>query len=81
MDYTDEDEYEAPVEAARKFHFVFVFAHLFALFANITMAWRVFFAGMADMLGEHNLHLTSRDKFESEAGAEIERLVKGEVDG
>ena len=81
MDYTEEGEYEAPVETPRKFHFVFVFAHVFALFANMTMAWRVFFAGMADMLGEHNLHLTDRDTFEASAGAEIERMVKGEVDG
>lgn len=81
MDYTDEEEYETPVEAARKFHVVFVFAHAFAFLANVAMAWRVFFAGMADMLGEHNLHLTSRDAFEASAGAEIERMVKGEVDG
>lgn len=81
MEYTEEDDTEPVVDTARKFHFVFVFAHVFALFANFSMAWRVFYAGMADMLGEHNLHLTSRDQFEASAGAEIERMVKGEVDG
>lgn len=81
MDYTDEDEYETQDGVPRKFHFVFVFAHVFALLANIAMAWRVFYAGMSDMLGEHNLHLSSRDQFKAEAGLDIERLVKGEVDG
>lgn len=76
-----DEDFDEPADQARKFHFVFVFAHLFALFANVLMAWRVFFASVADMLGEHNLHVTNRDIFEAEAGAEIEKLVKGEVDG
>lgn len=81
MDYTDEDEYETQDGVPRKFHFVFVFAHVAALFANMAMAWRVFFAGLADMFGEHNLHLSNRDQFQADAGLDIERLVKGEVDG
>lgn len=77
-----EDEYEdESVTEARKFHFVFLFAHLFAFLANIAMAWRVLFACIADVLGEHNHYVGNRDVFEAEAGSEIERLVKGEVDG
>lgn len=78
----DDNEFgEQAEDQARKFHFVFVFAHAFALMANLLMAWRVFFASIADMLGEHNLHVTNKDIFKAEAGAEIEKLVKGEVDG
>lgn len=80
MDYVDEDEAEPTPETARQFHFVFLVAHLFAFLANIAMSWRVFFACMADMFGEHNLHITNKDIFAAEAGAEIERLVNGEVD-
>lgn len=77
----EDDNFDEPAAEARRFHFVFLFAHMFALAANICMAWRVFFASVADMLGEHNLHITNRDIFASEAGSEIEKLVKGEVDG
>jgi len=77
----EDDDCDEQVAEARQFHFVFLFAHMFALMANICMAWRVFYASVADMLGEHNLHITNRDIFASEAGAEIEKLVKGEVDG
>jgi hypothetical protein len=66
---------------ARKFHFVFVFAHLFAFLANSCLAWKMLFGGIAQELGGHNLHVANKDVFEAEAGAEIERLVKGEVDG
>lgn len=75
----DEDDAEDAVETARQFHFVFLFAHMFAFLANIAMSWRVLFACMADMFGEHNLHVTNRDIFAAEAGSEIERLVKGDV--
>lgn len=81
MDHLEEDEFEDQSAQARKFHVVFVFAHLFAFAANICMAYRVLFACIADMLGEHNAHVTNKDLFEAEAGSEIERLVKGEVDG
>lgn len=81
MDYTEEDEYETHEGVPRKFHFVFVFAHIAALFANVAMAWRVFFAGIADTFGEHNMYLANRDQFKAAAGLDIERLVKGEVDG
>lgn len=76
----DEDENEGE-GFARKFHFVFVFAHLFAFLANISLAWKMLFGGIAQELGGHNLHIANRDLFEQEAGAEIERLVKGDVDG
>lgn len=76
----DEDEVEDS-GFARKFHFVFVFAHLFAFLANMALAWKMLFGGIAQELGGHNLHLANKDLFEAEAGAEIERLVKGEVDG
>lgn len=76
----DEDETE-PDGYARKFHFVFVFAHLFAFGANVALAWKMLFGGIAQELGGHNLFLANRDLFEQEAGAEIERLVKGDVDG
>jgi hypothetical protein len=81
MDYLDDDEVEDQSAQARKFHVVFLFAHLFAFLANICMAWRVLFACLADVFGEHNAHVTNKDLFEAEAGSEIERLVKGEVDG
>lgn len=76
----DEDEVEND-GFARKFHFVFVFAHLFAFLANSALAWKMLFGGIAQELGGHNLHIANKDLFEAEAGAEIERLVKGEVDG
>lgn len=76
----DEDETESE-DFARKFHFVFVFAHLFAFLANSCLAWKMLFGGIASELGGHNLHVANKDLFEAEAGAEIERLVKGEVDG
>lgn len=81
MDYLDDEDVEEQRAEARKFHLVFVVAHLFAFLANICMAWRVLFACLADVFGEHNMHVTNKDMFAAEAGAEIERLVKGEVDG
>lgn len=79
----DIDEEDNVIEEgfARKFHFVFVFAHLFAFLANSCLAWKMLFGGIASELGGHNLHVANKDVFEAEAGAEIERLVKGEVDG
>lgn len=81
MDYLDDEDVEERGPEARKFHPVFVVAHLFAFLANVCMAWRVLFACLADVFGEHNAHVTNKDLFEAEAGSEIERLVKGEVDG
>lgn len=76
----DEDENE-DVTTPHKFHFVFLMPHAFAFFANIAMAWRVLFSGITDEFSNHSAHIASRDEFEASAGAEIERMVKGEVDG
>lgn len=76
----DEDENE-DVETPRKFRFVFLLPHVFAFFTNVSMAWRVLFSGITDDLSNHSAHIANRDLFEQSAGAEIERMVKGEVDG
>lgn len=81
MEHLDDDEFEDQSPNARKFHVVFVVAYLFAFLANISMSFRVLFAGISDLLGEHNTYVGNKDIFEAQAGAEIERLVKGEVDG
>ena len=76
-------EFEEDPATARpqKFHAVFVLAHLTAFLANVCMALRVFWSGITDEISNHNAHVVDRDTFEASAGAEIERLVKGEVDG
>lgn len=80
MDVEDE-ELEPTTTTPVKFHAVFVLAHITAMFANMSMAWRVFWAGITDEISNHNAHIVQRDEFAASAGAEIERLVKGEVDG
>lgn len=77
----DEDELDETPTTARKFHAVFVLPHVFAFLTNVAMAWRVLFAGITDDLAGHVAHVGQRDVFEASAGAEIERLVAGEVDG
>lgn len=80
MDVEDE-EIEPATTTPVKFHIVFVFAHFTAFLANVCMAHRVFWAGVTDEISNHNAHIVQRDEFAASAGAEIERLVKGEVDG
>lgn len=80
MDIEDE-EIEPATTKPVKFHVVFVLAHITAFLANVSMAGRVFWAGLTDEISNHNAYLTERDMFAASAGAEIERLVKGEVDG
>lgn len=75
-----EQEEETPVPA-QKFHLVYTLPYIFALFANIAFVWKVFFAGISQILDAHSNYVGNKDMFEMEAGAEIERLVKGEVDG
>lgn len=77
---TDEDENE-DVETPRKFHLVFLLAHVFAFFTNVSMAYRVFFSGITDDMSNHSSYVAERDRFAADAGAEIERMVKGEVSG
>lgn len=76
----DEDENE-DAETPRKFRFVFLLAHVFAFFTNVSMAYRVLFSGITDDLSNHSSYVANRDMFAAEAGAEIERMVKGEVNG
>jgi hypothetical protein len=78
---TEEEDLDPAISKPQKFHFVFVLAHASAFLANLSMAFRVFWAGVTDELSNHNAHVMERDAFAAEAGAEIERLVKGEVDG
>lgn len=73
-----EDGEESPPE---KFHFVYIVTYVFALFANLCFVWKVFFTGLSNVFDRHANYVGERDKFEASAGAEIERLVKGEVDG
>lgn len=80
MDIEDE-ELEPATTKPVKFHAVFVLAHITAFLANVSMAWRVFWAGITDEISNHNAHVVARDEFAASAGAEIERLVAGEVDG
>lgn len=80
MDIEDE-ELEPATSKPVKFHLVFVLAHITAFLANVSMAGRVFWAGITDEISNHNAHVIQRDEFAASAGAEIERLVKGEVDG
>jgi hypothetical protein len=80
MDIEDE-ELEPATSKPVKFHWVFVLAHLTAFLTNMAMAHRVFWAGITDEISNHNAHVIARDEFAASAGAEIERLVKGEVDG
>lgn len=77
----EDEEMDAETNTPVKFHFVFVLAHITAFLANICMAHRVFWAGLTDEITNHNAHIGQRDEFAASAGAEIERLVKGEVDG
>lgn len=79
MDEVDVDETEA--DPPEKFHFVYLVTYVFALLANLCFVWKVFFAGLSDVFNRHSNYIGERDKFEQSAGAEIERLVKGEVDG
>lgn len=79
MDDVELDE-ETPVPA-QKFHLVYALPYIFALFANIAYVWKCFFAGLSQLMDAHSNYVGNKDLFEMEAGAEIERLVKGEVDG
>jgi hypothetical protein len=45
------------------------------------MIVKVFFAGLSQITEAHCNYVGNRDLFEAEAGAEIEKLVKGEVGG
>jgi hypothetical protein len=72
---------ENPELPARKFHAVFVLAHLFAMVANMLYVMKLFFGSLAELVTSHSHYLVARDEFEASAGAEIERLVNGEVDG
>lgn len=77
MDDVDIEECEAtPPE---KFHVVYLVTYVFALFANLCFVWKVFFAGLSQVFDRHAVYVGDRDRFEQSAGAEIERLVKGEV--
>lgn len=79
MDDVDIEEDEAtPPE---KFHLVYLVTYVFALLANLCFVWKVFFTGLSNVFDRHATYVGERDKFEASAGAEIERLVKGEVDG
>lgn len=73
-------EEETPVPA-QKFHLVYTLPYILALFANIAYVWKVFFAGLSQLMDGHSNYVGNKDMFEMQAGAEIERLVKGEVDG
>lgn len=64
-----------------KFHLVYLLTYVFALFANLCFVWKVFFTGLSQVFDRHATYVGDRDRFEQSAGAEIERLVKGEVDG
>lgn len=77
----EDEEMEPATTKPVKFHWVFMLAHITAFLANVSMAYRVFWAGITDEISNHNAHVVQRDEFAAEAGAEIERLVKGEVDG
>lgn len=80
MDEVDEMEEDGPVPA-QKFHLVYTLPYIFAFFANFAMIIKVFWAGMVQVSEAHVNYIGNRDLFEMEAGAEIEKLVKGEVNG
>lgn len=80
MDDTDEMDEETPVPA-QKFHLVYVVPYIFAFFANLAYIFKVLFAGLSGISEAHSNYIGNRDLFEAEAGAEIEKLVKGEVNG
>lgn len=80
MDDVDEMEEDQPVPA-QKFHLVYALPYVLALFANQAYIFKVFFAGLSNLLEAHSNYVGNRDLFKAEAGAEIEALVKGEVDG
>jgi hypothetical protein len=80
MDEVDEMDEDQPVPA-QKFHLVYALPYVLALFANLAYVTKVFFAGMSNLLEAHSNYVGNRDLFAAEAGAEIEKLVNGEVDG
>ena len=80
MDEVDEMEEDQPVPA-QKFHLVYTIPYILAFFANLAYIFKVLFAGLSGLSEAHSNYVGNRDLFQAEAGAEIEKLVKGEVNG
>lgn len=74
----DERDEQAEELGTWRFQPVVIVMRLIQLMGNICNAYRLFFAGMSEDVCAHINYKIERDQFASEAGRELDKLLKGE---
>lgn len=64
-----------------RFQPVVIVMRIIQLIGNIMNAYRLFCAGMCEDIAAHINYKIQRDEFASEAGKELEKLLKGDGNG